>query len=121
MNDPFDLVSFETNELLNLQDMDFQSLISEINLSDAPGKPINGEYRYSLAANYDPKQYDIYIQNTFKNTNQMNSKYSSKYKRILPSCVALTNKKTCTSDKRADYVRYGRGLIKKNSDAIQIP
>jgi hypothetical protein len=65
MDKKFDLdpASFKLNEMLNLQYIDLNSLISVINQSDAPNSTTID--KFSLAANYDPNEYDIYLQNNF--------------------------------------------------------
>lgn len=118
MDKKFDLdpVTFEINEMLNLQCIDLNSLISVINQSDAPNSPTID--KFTLAANYDPNEYDIYLQNNF-NVSKTDSNVK-KYKNILPSSFRFDINKCIRNDTKTANdmrVKYGRGWILKNSDA----
>jgi hypothetical protein len=118
MDKKFDLdpASFKLNEMLNLQYIDLNSLISVINQSDAPNSTTID--KFSLAANYDPNEYDIYLQNNFNNS-ETNSNVK-KSKNILLSPFRLDINKCIRKDSKTANdicVKYGRGWILKNSDA----
>ena len=116
MDDPFDSVTFETNEFLNAEFSrytDLRSLISEINQHDAPGSPPTND-DYALAADYDPNQFDIYIKNE-TSENEQKSENNSKLKNILPSPALKNTAKS--NDTKTDFVKYGRGWVKKYSEA----
>ena len=118
MDKKFDLdpVTFEINEMLNLQCIDLNSLISVINQSDAPNSTAIDTF--TLAANYDPNEYDIYLQNNF-NFSETNTNVK-RFKKTLPSSFRLNINKCIRNDTKAANdmrVKYGRGWILKNSDA----
>jgi hypothetical protein len=116
MDDPVDFLTFDSNKLLNLKNLDLESLISKINESDAPGFRTISEST-TLVANYEPSDYDIYIPNNFK-VNEMNSFNVNKFRKILPVHSPQNNNNENMSEKnmKTDFVKYGRGCIKKNSD-----
>jgi hypothetical protein len=106
MDDPLDLLTFDSNELLNLQNLDLESLISKINESDAPDFRAISEST-TLVANYELLEYDIYIPNNFK-VNEMNNFNVNKYIKILPvhSPQNNNNENMRNNNMKNGFVKY---------------
>ena len=102
MTDLHELFLLEKNELLfdNFQDFDLGSLISEVNQPDSQNFPTSSESSL-LPLNFDQE-------NTQNNS-------CNKYRKIFPSSG---NNDNTVADIiiKTDFVRYGRGWIKKDSD-----
>jgi hypothetical protein len=137
MNGPIDLF-VETNELLNSQYFNLKEIIMSINQHDAPDEPINNEY---LAANYDPNQFDIYIKNIETNVKRKKTKLQvdqqdDNVRRVFEanatdsdsssqttessrdsSSTSHTSSSAAFSGCSRDFVKYGRGWVKKNTNA----
>ena len=109
--DTLDLV-IETNELLNIQYLD---LIQQINLHDAPDSPSNNEY---LTAEYEKDQFDVYIKSA--NRQQLDVAKSPDNTAINKNEVqpcSRNNNDHSYNENRSEFVKYGRGWVKKHSDA----